>query len=388
MENRIMGEESMELYLDNSATTKVCQAAADKVMALMTTIYGNPSSLHTMGFEAEQEMSDARFAVAQALGVQEGEITFTSGGTEANNLAILGAAYARKRHGRKIVTTAIEHASVLSCMQKLEQEGFVVEYLQPQADGTILPEQLEAAIDDETILVSVMMVNNEVGSILPVQAAAEIIKRKHAPALLHCDAVQAFGKLPFRPRQLGIDLLTVSGHKIHAPKGIGALYVQQGVRLLPQMLGGGQEKGLRAGTEAVPLIGGFGAAVHALPELKPTLDRIQALHDACRAQLEDLPGVVINSPRQGSPYVLNFSTCCVRAETLLHFLAARQIYVSGGSACAKGKQSHVLTAMGLEKQRIQTAIRVSFSRETQEAEIAALVQAVQAGMETLAGEKR
>ena len=183
-------------------------------------------------------------------------------------------------------------------------------------------------------------------------------------------------------------MLTVSGHKIHAPKGIGALYVQQGVRLLPQMLGGGQEKGLRAGTEAVPLIGGFGAAVHALPELKPTLDRIQALHDACRAQLEELPGVVINSPRQGSPYVLNFSTCCVRAETLLHFLAARQIYVSGGSACAKGKQSHVLTAMGLEKQRIQTAIRVSFSRETQEAEIAALVQAVQAGMETLAGEKR
>lgn len=372
-----------EIYLDNSSTTKVCMPAAQKVMELMTTVYGNPSSLHTMGFSAEKEMSKARIAIAQYLGVKDNEITFTSGGTEANNLAVFGAVAAKKRCGNKIITTAIEHPSVLSCMKQLEKDGFEIVYLQPGAEGNITPEQIQEAIDDKTIFVSMMLVNNEVGSILPVEAAAKTIVRKKSPAILHVDAVQAFGKMVIKPKKLGIHLLTISGHKIHGPKGIGALYIASGVRIQPRTFGGGQEKGLRPGTEALPLIGGLGEAVLQLPNISEETKRIQALNNYCKTKLQTLEGVVINSPEDGLPYVLNFSTCSVRSETLLHFLASKNIFVSSGSACSKGKQSHVLTAMGLNRSRVQTAVRVSFSRETTQQEIDIFIEAVKEGLATI-----
>ncbi len=374
----------MEIYLDNSATTKVCKSSAQKALQLMTTAYGNPSSLHSMGFDAQQEMSLARIAIAKKLGVTEREIIFTSGGTEANNLAIFGAVQAQKRFGNQIVTTAIEHPSVLGCMAELEKQGFEIVYLKPDAHGMISPEQIQRAVTEKTILVSIMLVNNEVGSILPVEAAANVIRRKNVPALLHVDAVQAFGKQDIKPKKSGIDLLTVSGHKIHAPKGVGALYCAKGVRISPCFFGGGQENGLRPGTEALSLIGAFGEAVRQLPEIPQAMKHIQRLYDCCRTQLAKLPGISLHSPERGLPYILHFSTGSVRSETMIHFLAAKHIFVSGGSACAKGKQSHVLTAMGLSRAEIKTAIRVSFCYENTVEQITAFVQAVEEGLSTLA----
>lgn len=375
------------VYLDNSATTQVCRPAADKVMELMVEKYGNPSSLHTMGYEAEREVAAAREAVANILGAKPREITFTSGGTEANNLALLGAAHARRRMGSRIVTTSIEHPSVLAAVQQLEKQGFEAVYIHPGADGTVDPEHLDRAVNTDTILVSMMWVNNEVGSIQPVDQVKRIIKRKKAPALFHVDAVQAFGKLPVKPAKLGIDLMTVSGHKIHAPKGTGALYVGEGARILPHTFGGGQESGLRPGTEAAPLIAGLGAAVKALPDTMEQLQQMKELRDYTRERLLGLPGVEINSPEGGLPYLLNFSATGIRSETMLHHLASKGIFVSSGSACAKGKLSHVLESMGLSHDRIISAIRVSFSRMNTREDADALVRGVSEGMEVLARAK-
>lgn len=371
-----------EIYLDNSATTRVCPEAAQKALEIMTECYGNPSSLHTMGFRAEQELSAARKAVAGALSAVPEEITFTSGGTEANNLAIFGAAWARRQH-RRIVTTAIEHPSVLACMAQLEKEGWQVVYLQPDSFGRISPQQVEEAITPDTALVSMMAVNNEVGSILPIETAARVIRRNKARTLLHVDAVQAFGKLPLKPGKIGVDLMTVSAHKIHGPKGAGALYIRKGVHIPARTLGGGQEKDLRSGTEAMPAWCAFGAAVKALPPIQQEEAAIRTLWQSCREGIKAIPGTVIQSPEDGLPYILNFSCGGVKAETMLHFLEERGIYVSSGSACAKGKASHVLEAMQLPRQQALSSIRVSFSRENTPEEVTALVQAVREGMETL-----
>lgn len=371
-----------EIYLDNSATTRVCPEAAQKALEIMTECYGNPSSLHTMGFRAEQELSAARKAVAGALSAVPEEITFTSGGTEANNLAIFGAAWARRQH-RRIVTTAIEHPSVLACMAQLEKEGWQVVYLQPDSFGRISPQQVEEAITPDTALVSMMAVNNEVGSILPIETAARVIRRNKARTLLHVDAVQAFGKLPLKPGKIGVDLMTVSAHKIHGPKGAGALYIRKGVHIPARTLGGGQEKDLRSGTEAMPAWCAFGAAVKALPPIQQEEAAIRTLWQSCREGIKAIPGTVIQSPDDGLPYILNFSCGGVKAETMLHFLEERGIYVSSGSACAKGKASHVLEAMQLPRQQALSSIRVSFSRENTPEEVTALVQAVREGMETL-----
>lgn len=373
-----------EHYLDNSATTPVLPEAAEKAAFLMTTEYGNPSSLHTLGFRARQEVETAREQAAGKLGAQAGELVFTSGGTEGNNLAVFGAAQARKRMGNRIVTTAAEHDSVLNAMRELEKQGFEVVYLRPDERGNLPEEQLLAAIDEKTILVSIMLVNNETGAVFPVQAAANAIKRNKAPALLHTDAVQAFGKLPFTPRKLGAQLVTISGHKIHAPKGTGALYVAKGTRILPHSFGGGQEKALRPGTESVPLIGALGEAVRLLPNPAETLETVGRLNRTLREQLARLPGVEVNSPEDGLPYVLNFSAGRVRAETMLHFLAEKGIYVSSGSACGKAKPSHVLESMGLPKERIASSLRVSFSRFSTEEDVAALTGALREGLATLA----
>lgn len=351
-----------EVYLDNSSTTMVCREAADKVMEMLTDNYGNPSSLHAKGFRAERELTAARNEIAALLGVHGEELYFTSGGTESNNIALFGAAHARKKRGNRIVTTMIEHPSVINAMKQLEAEGFSVTYLKPDSTGRIQPEQVFKAVTSDTILVSMMCVNNEVGSILPLEAASAAIAAVKAPALFHVDAVQAFGKFPLKPGKLNIDLMSVSAHKIHGPKGIGALYLKKGVHIVPHTFGGGQEKNIRPGTESTPLIAGFGAAVKALPNTAVQLNKIEKLSAYCREQLKKVDGVVLNSPDDALPYIINFSYGGVRAETMLHYLAEREIYVSSGSACSKGKASHVLTAMGLPHNRIDSSLRLKIGR--------------------------
>ena len=377
-----------EIYLDNSATTRVCEKSAEKVLELMTQCYGNPSSLHKKGLEAQREVAHARQAGAVSLGAQPREIIFTSGGTEANNLAVLGGAAAGRRRGKRIVTTAIEHPSVLEPMRQLEKEGFEVVFLTPDADGRVPEEAVLKAVTGDTILISVMAVNNELGSIQPIEVLKKAVKRAGAPALVHVDGVQAYGKLPLRPEKLGIDLLTVSGHKIHGPKGVGALYVSKNARILPRTFGGGQERELRPGTEAAPLIAGLGAAVEELPDWRQAYSRMEKLRDYTLQKLSGLEGVEVNSPVEGLPYLLNFSALGIRSETMLHFLAQRGIYVSSGSACAKGKQSHVLKAAGLPDSRISSAIRVSFSRENTERDADALAEGVREGLACLARARR
>ena len=377
-----------EIYLDNSATTRVCEKSAEKVLELMTQCYGNPSSLHKKGLEAQREVAHARQAVAVSLSAQPREIIFTSGGTEANNLAVLGGAAAGRRRGKRIVTTAIEHPSVLEPMRQMEKEGFEVVFLTPDADGRVPEEAVLKAVTGDTILISVMAVNNELGSIQPIEVLKKAVKRAGAPALVHVDGVQAYGKLPLRPEKLGIDLLTVSGHKIHGPKGVGALYVSKNARILPRTFGGGQERELRPGTEAAPLIAGLGAAVEELPDWRQAYSRMEKLRDYTLQKLSGLEGVEVNSPVEGLPYLLNFSALGIRSETMLHFLAQRGIYVSSGSACAKGKQSHVLKAAGLPDSRISSAIRVSFSRENTERDADALAEGVREGLACLARARR
>ena len=376
--------EQAEHYLDNSATTQVLRPVAEKALELMVGQYGNPSSLHTLGFRARQLVEEARGLVAKRLGAQPEEIFFTSGGTEANNLAVLGAAQARRRLGNKIVTTAAEHDSVLNPCRELERRGFEVVYLKPDSSGNLPAGALAQAIDSDTILVSCMLVNNETGAIFPVEEAARAIRRSKAPALLHVDAVQGFGKLDFTPRRLGADLLTLSGHKLHAPKGVGALYRKRDVRILPQVFGGGQERGLRSGTESAPSICALGEAVRLLPPAGETLAHVQELNTRLRQALAAMPEVVIHSPEDGLPYVLNFSAGQVRGETMLHFLAQRGVYVSSGSACGKAKPSHVLEAMGLPREQVQSALRVSFSRFSTQEDVDALAEGLKLGLKALA----
>ncbi|MEG1427513.1 MAG: cysteine desulfurase family protein [Oscillospiraceae bacterium] len=349
----------MSIYFDNSATTRVSQRASEKAVYLMRECFGNPSSLHTLGFLAEKEIAHSREAMAKAMGVLAKEIYFTSGGTESNNTALFGAAQARRKRGNHILTSAIEHPSVLETMKMLEQDGFAVEYLQPQADGNILESQIQNAISKDTILVSLMSVNNETGALLPLQAVLPAIRQSGAPALFHVDNVQGFGKQKLNVKRLGIDLMSVSGHKIHAPKGVGALYVGSGARILPHVFGGGQEKNLRPGTENAPGICAMGEAVQ---EFSVNGNNVSDINLFLRNELKKL-GLRVNSPENASPYILNFSTGTVRGETMLHFFAQREIYVSTGSACSKAKPSHVLTAMGLGKEILESSLRLSFCDE-------------------------
>lgn len=372
-----------EVYLDNSSTTIVCREAADKVMEMLTDNYGNPSSLHARGFRAERELTAARNEIAALLGVHAEELYFTSGGTESNNIALFGAAHARKKRGNRIVTTMIEHPSVINAMKQLEADGFSVTYLEPDSTGQILPEQVFNAVTSDTILVSMMCVNNEVGSILPLEAVSAAIAAVKAPALFHVDAVQAFGKLPLKPAKLKIDLMSVSAHKIHGPKGIGALYLKKGVHIVPHSYGGGQEKNIRPGTESTPLIAGFGAAVKALPNTAIQLKEMEKLSVYCREQLKKVDGVVLNSPDDALPYIINFSYGGVRAETMLHYLAEKEIYVSSGSACSRGNASHVLTAMGLPHNRIDSSLRLSFSRYNTTEDVDRLISALRDGLNDL-----
>ena len=366
------------IYLDNSATTKPLTEVADKVYEMLTETFGNPSSFHRAGLDANAEVRKAREIIAKALSAEEDEIYFTSGGTEANNLAILGAAEAMKRRGNRIVTSEIEHESVLEAVAELEKQGFEVIRLSPDKTGMISEEQFKEAINSDTILVTLMYINNEVGSVLPVKSIKKIAQRAGSPALVHIDCVQAFGKVEVKPKKLGADLLTVTAHKIHGPKGIGALYVKKGVRILPRQFGGAQEKKLRPGTEAAPLIAGFGKAAELLPDMKAQSEKMRRLNNYARQKLSEIDGIIFNNSDASSDYILNiYIPSFMASQTLVQHLSSQYgICVSSGSACAKGKKSHVLTAMHLGDKTIDHSLRVSFSRFTTADDIDALAQAL------------
>ena len=365
------------IYLDSAATTKPSETCILAMDSALREHYGNPSSLHSFGLDAEQTAERARKQIAAALGCEPSALTFTSGATESNHLAVRGAAAVYGKRRRRAVTTAVEHACVRAAFDRLEEEGFEVIRVSPREDGRLYAEDVAAAADDSTCLVSMMLVNNETGAVLPAAEAFAQIKREHPDVITHCDAVQGFLKLPFTPEKLHADLLTVSGHKVHAAKGIGALYHKKGIRLKPLLTGGEQENGLRAGTESVPLIAGFGAVC---AELSGTAaaryEAVSVLRQTAAELLSAIGGVTVQSPPDGSPYILSFSVKGLRSETMLHFLAEREIYVSSGSACSKGKQSGVLQAFGIRQDAADSTLRVSLCAENTAADIAALAQAL------------
>lgn len=375
----------MECYLDNSATTAVTPEVAALAARIMTEQYGNPSSLHRRGFWAERALTEARGQVAVVLRCRPEEIIFTSGGTESNNLALLGAARAARRRGSRIVTTAVEHHSVLAVCRQLESEGFEVAYVSPDAGGVITPESFAAACDEKTVLASCMMVNSETGALHDIPAIAAACRRKNPGILFHADCVQAFGRLEIAPARWGVQLVSVSGHKIHAPKGVGALYVTKGVRLLPPLYGSGQERGLRPGTENLPGICAMGLAAERMNARRAeNAAHFTALRQKLITNLSQSPAVCINSPQAAAPYIINLSVEGIRSEIMIHYLEQFEIYVSSGSACAKGERSHVLTAMGLPEDRIDSAIRVSMTDTTAEEEIDEFCRRLLQGAATLA----
>ncbi len=354
----------MCIYLDNSATTKPCDAAVKKALEMCTECFGNPSSLHMGGFNAKKELEKARNAVSKLLSCNDNEIIFTPSGTIANYTAIMGTARTKKREGKKIITTLLEHPSVLKNFGLLGEQGFETIYLKPDKNGKINLEELNNAIDENTILVSVMAVNNEVGSIQDIDRIKGIIRDKKSKAYFHCDAVQAFGKIPLKPKKMGIDLMSVSAHKIHGLKGAGALYVNSAIRLMPAILGGGQENGLVSGTEAMPAIGAFGEAVNDIGNVERNLNSVNEVKNYFINKLSELVKVYVNSPENSLPYIINISVEGVPSQVMLNSLSSMGIYVSAGSACAKGHRSDVLTAMGIEPRRIDSAIRISLSKTT------------------------
>ncbi len=371
------------IYLDNSATTKPCDSAIEALKKAVCDTWGNPSSLHRLGVESEAIINDVRQHIADIINCREDEVFFTGSGTEANNMAIIGAAEALKRRGNKIITTSVEHPSVLNTCKYLSENGFEVTYIKPQKDGHISAEDILKAVDDKTILITMMLVNNETGCIFPVSEVAEGIKNKKSRVLLHADCVQAFGKIDIDVDELGVDMLTASGHKIHGPKGIGFLYKKKSVNLQPIIHGGNQEKGLRSGTESVPLIAALGGALDELC-IGSSLSRVKKLHAYAVDTLGSFDGVVINSPLKGIlPYIINISVLGYRSETLLHFLEAKNIFVSSGSACSKGKGSHVLNEMGLNPDITDSALRISFSKNNTNDDIDALCLALQEAQNSL-----
>lgn len=372
----------MEAYLDNSATTRCTEAVRDVVVRTMMEDYGNPSSKHMKGVEAERYLREARETIAKTLKANEKEIFFTSGATESNNWALIGAAMANRRAGSHIITTAVEHPAVLMPLQHLEGQGFRVTYLPVDARGHISLEELENAICDDTILVSIMYVNNELGTIEPVAEAAKLIKARNPAILFHVDAVQAYGKMTIYPKKLGIDMLSVSAHKIHGPKGVGFLYVNEKAKIHPLLLGGGQQKGMRSGTDNVPGAAGLAqAAKEAYDHLEEHTAHLLRLKQRMTDGLRELPETVIHSEEgeKGAPHIVSAAFPGVRSEVLLHALEERGIYVSAGSACSSNKKlpvSAVLKELHLRPELLESTLRFSFSRYTTEEEIDYCLQAL------------
>lgn len=366
------------IYLDNSATTKPCKEAVEAMTAALTEMWANPSALYHFGIDAARALRSARHQVAAAMGAEPDRVFFTSGGTEADNWAIVGTA---KRFGKKnkhIVSTAIEHHAVLNTLKALETQGFQVTYLQPNALGQITVDALKAALRKDTCLVSVMMVNNEVGSVMPIAQMAKLTHKLCPDAIFHVDAVQGFLKIPFQARTLGADLISISSHKIHGPKGAGALYISPRLKSFPPLLlGGGQESGYRSGTEATPAIFGFAAACRAVNDtFEHDIRRERALLDRLVERLSAMDGIKINGAHE-APHILSLSIPGVPTQNTINILQDAGICVSAGSACAKGHRSHTLTAMGLEPDVMDSSIRISICRDTTRDELEQLVETIQ-----------
>jgi cysteine desulfurase len=360
----------MEVYLDNSATTKCLPEVAALMTHIMCEDYGNPSSMHTKGVESEKYIRHAKEIIAKTLKVQEKEILFTSGGTESDNIALIGSAMANKRAGRHIITTRIEHPAILQTCAYLEEQGFEVTYLPVDNKGVIRLSDLEKSMRRDTIIVSIMHTNNEIGALEPIEAAGELIKKLNPNTLFHVDAVQGFGKFKIYPKRMNIDLLSVSAHKIHGPKGVGFLYINEKAKVRPIIFGGGQQKGMRSGTENVPGIAGMAMAVEKIYEdFDAKTDYLYAIKDHFVKGVSQIEGIKLNGPynaREGAPHVVSVSIQGIRSEVMLHALEEKGIYVSAGSACASNKPaiSATLKAIGVEKQYLDSTLRFSFSLYT------------------------
>lgn len=364
----------MEAYLDNSATTKCFDEVKDIVVKTMTEDYGNPSAMHLKGVEAEKYVKEAAAAIAKTLKVQEKEIFFTSGGTESDNWALVGTALANCRQGKHIITTSFEHAAVSAPLDWLKGQGYDLTVIPVDEKGNLSMEELEAAIRPDTILVSTMYVNNEVGAVVPVEAVAKLVHEKNPKTVYHVDAIQGYGKYRIYPKRAGIDLLSVSSHKIHGPKGVGFLYVSEKVKIQPLILGGGQQKGMRSGTDNVPGIAGLGTAARMVYEdHEEKIEKLRALKSYLAENLSAMERVVINgpAPEDGAPHIVNASFLGVRSEVLLHTLEEKGIYVSAGSACSSHKRaaSATMTAISADKERRESAIRFSLSEFTTKEEL-------------------
>lgn len=372
----------MEAYLDNSATTRCLESVRDVVVKTMMEDYGNPSSRHRKGLEAERYLRDAREKIARTLKVSEKEIFFTSGGTESDNWALIGGAMANRRAGNHIITTAVEHAAVIQPLMYLEEQGFRVTYLAADRYGRVSLKDLQEAVSEDTILVSTMYVNNELGALEPVEEIGRFLKEKYPRILYHVDGIQAYGKYRIFPKKLGIDLLSVSGHKIHGPKGTGFLYVNEKAKIRPLLLGGGQQRGMRSGTDNVPGAAGLGvAAQEAYRDFEEKRAHLLKLKSYFMEEAGKLPDVVLNSlpGEEGAPHIVSISFRGVRAEVLLHALEDKGIYTSSGSACSSNKKlpvSSVLKEIGLPKDLLDATLRFSFSTFTTEEELAYTVKAL------------
>lgn len=374
----------MTAYLDNAATTPVCKEAADAAYRIMLEGFGNPSTQYPLGQQAKRQLEADRKTVAAALSCQAKEIIFTSCGTESDNWALRLGAERNRHKGRHLITTAIEHDAILQTCRQLEAEGWTVTYLPPNREGSVSLSDLKAALRPETALVSMMLVNNELGTVLPVREAAALVKQYDRRILFHTDAVQAFLKRPFTPAQLGVDLLSLSGHKIHAPKGIGALYIRSGLSLKPMILGGGQENGLRSGTEPTAQIAAFAAACQVgKAQLNETMVHLKTLKEYTLAQLQSVVPEAQQIGQGEALHILALTLPGYKSEVLVRVLGDQGVYVSAGSACHRGKASHVYEALSLSKPQRDGAFRVSFDRTTAQAEIDCFVAALAQARDTL-----
>ncbi len=378
-----MERDVLMIYLDNAATTKPCAEAIKAVMNGLEN-FGNPSSLYGLGVEAEKLLVAARKTVAESIGASADEIYFTSGATESNNTAIFGVAKSVGKRKKRIVTTAVEHPSVKEPCEKLAEQGFEVVRISPRDDGKIYSEDIVNAVDDNTCLVTCMLVNNETGRILPIEKAFSKIKKRFPQTILHCDCVQGYMKIPVKTKKLNADIISLSAHKIHGPKGIGAIYIKKGVHIPSLILGGGQEKNFRSGTESVPLICGFGQAVEKFSgSISDRYEHVKEFQRYLFEKCSQTDGVYLNSDDECSPYVNSIVVEHLKSEVLLHFLEEREIYISSGSACSKGKKSAVLKEFGVAEKYLDSTIRISFCCDTQKSDIDKLFESIKIAQKAL-----
>lgn len=374
----------MSIYFDNASTTKPCKEAIEAVNRGLSELWGNPSSLHSMGVKAQLAVDESRKIIADSIGCESRCIYFTSGATESSNMALKGSAMAYGKRKRRIVTSSVEHSSVKESINELEKSGFEVVRISPDKNGIFNPDDFINAVDENTCLVSVMLVNNETGYILPVKKVFSVIKRRFPDVVTHCDCVQGFMKIPVKVRELNADLISLSGHKIHSAKGVGALYIKKGIRLIPVINGGKQENGIRSGTESVPLIMGFGASVKALsPHIEEHYRYVSELKKYLCSRLSELDYISVNSKSDASPYIVNISVSGIRSEIMLHWLESHEIYVSSGSACSKGAKSGVLDEFGLSQRLADSALRISLDFSNTKEEIDKFVDVLKEGQQKI-----